>query len=211
MSYKPWKDLEHVQRYATHRYASWDQRWVDRKEQSAVKQVLREYGLSGLILDVPAGYGRFLSVLSEVGDVLAVDLGFFPLLYQKERAGLAAECVNARAQQLPFKDNSVDVVFCFRLFQHLHHAAERVATLREFKRVSRKWVVLSMYGATGVHGLFRRLVSQPSRITMVAEDQFEEELTEAGMKVVKKKTVIPYLHAQRLYLLSNAEPVTRDT
>lgn len=164
--------------------------------------MVSEHGLSGLILDVPAGYGRFVSVLSEAGDVLAVDLGFFPLLYQKRRVGLARECVNARAQRLPLKDKSVDVVFCFRLFQHLHQSAERVATLRELRRVSRKWVLLSMYGSTFLHRLFRRIVPQPSVITMVAQDRFGGELREAELTVVEDVAVVPLLHAQRIYLLS---------
>lgn len=202
MTYKPWKDLDHVERYASRRYSSWDQRWLDRKEQSAVRRLVSEHGLSGLILDVPAGYGRFLSILSEVGDVLAVDLGFFPLLYQKERFGPATDCVNAEAQKLPLKDKTVDAVFCFRLFQHLHRSPQRVAILREFGRVSREWVIVSVYGASFFHSLFRRVVPQPSKITMMAQDQFQEELREADLTMVEEAAVAPFFHAQRIHLLS---------
>ncbi|MFQ6674846.1 MAG: class I SAM-dependent methyltransferase [Fidelibacterota bacterium] len=203
MSYKSWKNLEDVERYAARRYASWDQRWLDRRERAAVKRLMTGHGLSGLILDVPAGYGRFVSVLREAGDVVAADLGFFPLVYLKRRDRFATECVNARAEGLPLKDNSVDAVFCFRLFQHLHNPADRLAVLREFSRVSRKWVVLSVYTSTFVHRLFRQLVPQPSRITMVTQDQFQEELKEAALTAVDHITVVPLLHAQRVYLLSS--------
>lgn len=207
MAYKPWRDLEHIERYVARRYASWDQRWLDRKERSAVGRLISQHGLSGLILDIPGGYGRFLPLLTQAGEVLAADLGFFPLLYQKKRVGLARACVNAEAGRLPFQDRSVDVAFCFRLLQHLHRSTERVAILRELARVSRKWVVVSVYGSVLLHRVFRRVVPQPSRITMVAKDRFEEEVTLAGLTVVEEMAVVPILHAQRIYLLHHVDPV----
>lgn len=197
--------MQQVQRYAKGRYRSWDQRWLDRREQNLVDGIFREHHLSGTILDIPAGYGRFQRLLTSFGPVVAADLGFFPLLYEKKNLGIAPGSVNCAAENLPFSDSSVDLVFCFRLMQHLHEEGERIAVLKEFRRISRRWIVVSAYLSSTLHKLHRAILPQPSRITMLSRPKFESELSEAGLIILKMVSVMPGLHAHRIYLLSTGK------
>ena len=166
MAYTHWKDIEQVERYAERRYRSWDQRWLNKREQKIVTTLFKDYQLFGTILDIRVGYGRFLPILHEFGTVYAADWGFMPLVYQERKLGIAYGSVNGIAQFLPFKSQSIDVVFCFRLFQHMHEQEERIAILQEFKRVSRNWIVFLIYKTNPVHILQRAVAKKPARITM---------------------------------------------
>ncbi|MFQ6673214.1 MAG: methyltransferase domain-containing protein [Fidelibacterota bacterium] len=205
VAYTTWETLEQVQRYAAKRYRSWDQRWLDGKERKLVRGLFQKHHMSGPILDVPVGYGRFLPLLQEFGPVYAADAGFLPLVYQRERIGLSRGSVNGAAERLPFKDRCVQVVFCFRLLQHMHRAAERVAILQQLRRVSRKWVIVSVYLNSSFHRLQRNLFRKPSRITMVERGQFERDVSQADLAVVEDVPVLRGLHAHHIYLLSTKQ------
>jgi len=166
------------------------------------ENIFHNYNLAGTILDIPVGYGRFQPLLTSFGTLLAADIGFFPLLYEKEQLGIAKSSVNCSAEHLPFSDKSVDVIFCFRLMQHLHKQAERITVLKEFKRVSRSWIVVSEYLSSQMHQLYRKMVHQPSKITILSNTEFEREIKSAELTIIKKVSVLSGLHAHRICLLS---------
>ncbi len=202
MAYTVWQNLDQVERYANRRYRHWDQRLISRREQRLVRRLFTRNGLAGQILDAPVGYGRFQRLLSEFGPVKALDFNYFAALYQLQRAGLATDAVTGLAEKLPFKDQSFDVIFSFRLLQHMHDADERIAIYREFKRVSRRWVVLSYYRKKVVHRLQRLLIRQPSRITMLSREEFLAETVSAGLSLVSSVAVAPGLHAHQISLFT---------
>ncbi len=202
----PWKDLDQVEWYARKRYRHWDQRWLSRREEQLIARIFTRYNLKGSILDVPVGYGRFQELLHGYGPVHALDANFFALLYQRKCKGLAKSSVAGRAQELPFPDSSFEIVFSLRLLQHISDRDQRLAMLKEFSRVSRRWVLLSLYIHTPLHLLLRRITNRPSRITMLSYDRFTEEVQEAGLRLVKMVSVLPGLHAHRICLLSSENP-----
>lgn len=194
-----------MERYAKSRYRSLDQRWLNKREKNLVAEIFREHSLSGTILDIPVGYGRFVPLLRSFGTLFAADIGIFPLLYERQQVGLARGCVNCAAENLPLADNSVDLVFCFRLLQHQHEEGERVRVLKEFQRVSRRWIVMSVYLSSRAHKLHRAVVRNPSRITMLTPGQFDREVRKTDLTLVKQVSVLPGLHAQRICLLSTGQ------
>ena len=202
MAYKQWTGLDQVGHYARTRYRHWDQRWLDRREQRLVRDLFTRYGLRGQVLDAPVGYGRFQPLLAEFGAVHALDFNFYAALYQLKRLGLARGSVTGAAEALPFKGDSFDVVFSFRLLQHMHEPDERRAIFREFCRVSRQWVVVSLYLMSLGHRLHRRLVKQPSRITMLTRREMLAEAEGAGLTLVRIASVLPGLHAHHVCLFS---------
>lgn len=206
MAYTEWSGVDDVARYAERRYRHWDQRWLDRREQAMVRRLFEAFDLRGEILDVPVGYGRFQPLLSRFGEVDAVDFSPHVVAYQQEKYGLARYSVTGRAENLPFADNSYDVVFSFRLLQHVHHPEERVAMFAEFGRVSRQWVLASMYMMSPVHQLQRRLFNAKARITMISHRQLQAECYSAGLELVKLSSVLPGLHAHRIGLFRVAAP-----
>ena len=185
MAYTEWRGVEDVARYAERRYRHWDQRWIDRREQGMVRRLFEQFDLGGEILDVPVGYGRFQPLLSHFGDVDAVDVSPHVVAYQQEKYGLARHSVTGRAEDLPFGDHSYDVVFCFRLLQHVHESEERVAMLSEFGRVSRQWVIASTYIWSPVHRLQRQIFNSKARISMISNAQLHSECLAAGLVRVR--------------------------
>ncbi|MCK4578648.1 MAG: class I SAM-dependent methyltransferase [Candidatus Marinimicrobia bacterium] len=202
MAYTIWQNLDQVERYAQRRYRYLDQRLINDREQAMVERMFRRHRLGGRILDAPVGYGRFQPLLNSFGDVYSLDFNYFAALYQQARLGLTSGAVNGEAGALPFRDNIFDVVFSFRLLQHMHETDERMAIYREFRRVSRKWIIASYYQRTRTHQLFRRISPKQSRITMLSGRQFEDEVQAAGLSMVANLAVIPGLHAHRIALLS---------
>jgi len=200
MAYGRWKSLDHVERYAQKRYRHWDQRTIDWREQAIVESLLSTHKITGTILDLPVGYGRFQNLLKDHGTVYAGDWGYFPALYAHSRLGVSELSVNCDAGQLPFVDNSVDAVFCFRLMQHMHEREERVVIYREFARVSRAWVIISVYIQSWFHAAHRKLFTPPSRITLLPQGEFDDEIREAGLLPVEQRSVLPGLHAHRIAL-----------
>ncbi|MFB0516523.1 MAG: class I SAM-dependent methyltransferase [Candidatus Neomarinimicrobiota bacterium] len=205
MAYKTWESLEQVHQYAQKRYRHRDQRWLHRREENLIKNLFTRYHLGGSILDVPVGYGRFQELLIQYGPVQALDFNFNAILYQRAKLGLARGSVTGLAEALPYRDRSFELVFSIRLLQHVHEQDQRVAILKEFKRVSRRWVVVSFYIQTPLHILHRRLFKQPSRITMLSRRTLLGEAEMAGLQLVKMLSVVPGLHAHRIGLFTVAE------
>lgn len=206
MAYNEWRGVEDVARNAERRYRHWDQRWIDRREQGMVRRLFEQFDLGGEILDVPVGYGRFQPLLSQFGDVDAVDVSPHVAAYQQEKYGLARRSVTGRPEDLPFGDHSYDVVFSFRLLQHVHESEVRVAMLSEFGRVSRQWVVASTYLSSPVHRLHRQIFNTKARISMISNVQLHSECLAAGLVRVSLRSVLPGLHAHRIGLFRVAAP-----
>ncbi len=206
LAYRSWQNLEEVERYARKRYRHWDQRWLHRREQRLVVGLFESYQLGGSILDVPVGYGRFQRLLARYGPVQAADANIFALHYQRSTLGLARGSTAALAEALPYRDRSFDLVFSLRLLQHIHQRDQRVAILKEFRRVSRGWVLASLYLRAVLHGLHRRIVRQPSRITMMSRKQLTEEASAAGLQLLRIGSVVPGVHGHRICLFAAEDP-----
>lgn len=205
MTYKIWKNLEQVEKYANKRYKSWDQRWISNRELNMVERLLEEYHLSGPILDCPSGFGRFHGVLSKSGKVYGADLNHFAVEYYNKYVSTNPPAIKARAEDLPFPDNHFSGVFSFRLIQHVHTPEDRIAILKEYARVSSNWVIVSLYVSSRLHSLHRSIVKMPSKITMVSQDQLRKEAKAAGLILKSMESVIPGIHANRICLFTPEE------
>ncbi|MFC1482012.1 methyltransferase domain-containing protein [Candidatus Neomarinimicrobiota bacterium] len=200
MAYTRWKDLDAVEKYARSRYRHWDQKWVDLRERSMVRRILRKNAIKGPILDAPVGYGRFQPLLREFGRLTALDLNYYAALYQPEILGLCDWAINGSCEALPFRDNTFETIFSFRLLQHMHEPVERINILREFARVSKRWVIVSAYIGSPLHRLHRILVPQPSKITILDNKTFYEEAKSAGLRPIKRLSLLRGFHAHRIFL-----------
>jgi len=202
MTYKIWDNLDQVEAYANKRYKSWDQRWISNRELKMVERLLTEHQLEGPILDCPSGFGRFYPVLSNFGDVSGADLNHFAVEYYNKYISNDPPAVEARAEELPFDNNHFSGVFSFRLLQHMHTPEDRIAILKEYARVSKSWVIASLYVSSWLHNLHRSIVKMPSKITMITKDDLVREAEAAGLTLVSVQSVIPGLHANRICLFT---------
>lgn len=200
MAYEKWSSIEKVKRYHEKRYKSIDQKIVDRLEKRVVKNIFDKFSINYSILDIPCGYGRFHPLLSQYGGIHAADNDKLIAKYQKKEIGISKSTTICGADSMPYEDNSFNVVFCFRLIQHIHNSSERIAIYKEFKRVSKEWVIISLYEKTTLHSAIKRISRKNAKITFLERAQVHKEFTEANLTPVYKRSIMPGIHAHKVYL-----------
>lgn len=105
-----------------------------------VLQFIRNLPDRARVLDVGCGNGRHARVLVDRG-LSAVGLDFSRALLLLGRGYAAGEAeasihwVEGEATALPLRKNSVDAVLCVAVLHHLPTRGDRVAALREIRRV----------------------------------------------------------------------------
>lgn len=187
----------------------------DRLEQRMAKRALALAGNPASVLDLPCGTGRFWSMLAEDAqrELLAADYSEAmlevagkvrdPALVQRFRL---LQC-SAFAITLP--DNRVDCIFSIRLMHHIGESANRVAMLKEFRRVTRDTVVLSLW-VDGNYKAWRRCKLEEKRRQggeksdnrfIVPSARFEQECRDAGFTIVGHVDFLPRLFMWRTYVL----------
>ncbi|MDH4123584.1 MAG: class I SAM-dependent methyltransferase [Thermoplasmata archaeon] len=134
----------------------------------------------GEILEIGVG-NRFLSkYLIERGvNILTIDFD-----------GRLLPSVEATVLNLPFKDNCFDVIAAFEVLEHLPYEYFIMA-LKEIKRVTRKYVVLSLpdvsrifFLTVNISGLFKRemKIPFPSKLKQEVHQYNGEHFWEIGKK-----------------------------
>ncbi|MFH1671587.1 MAG: class I SAM-dependent methyltransferase [Candidatus Portnoybacteria bacterium] len=87
-----------------------------------------------LILDVGCGIGHSLDYLRQFSDnLVGVDTDLISLLYAKKTT--KANYVLAKAEKLPFKDNTFDKIISFNVLEHIENDQEAI---KEIRRVAKK-------------------------------------------------------------------------
>lgn len=94
-----------------------------------------ELNKNSTLLDVGCGNGFFTCRLAELADVTGLDFS-----EQMLRINPHHKLIRGNAENLPFGDNSFDVVFCSNMLHHLERPEKAIA---EMKRVAKKYVIIS--------------------------------------------------------------------
>jgi len=190
-----------------HRYRG-SQGLIDRLERRIVGAVLRRVGALPRVLDVPAGYGRFVSRLRAVAvrPLVVADVSVERLLTLPTAAApLLRVCVDIE-RGLPFRSRAFDALVNFRYLHHIGDSKRRSMILAELMRVSRRYVVVSYYQGSNLHALFRTLHTatrgdrRPGP-AMMDWRELEASCHLVGWRVVLDRRVLPWVHAQRVALL----------
>jgi len=202
MAYEEWNSTEKIEKYHKKRYNSFDQKVVDKREKQIVKKIFNKFELNGSILDIPCGYGRFHSLLNQFGEIHAADNGKLIAKYQEENVGLSKSTTICDASDMPYKNNSFDIVFSFRLIQHIHNRDERINIYKEFARVSKKWVIISLYVDTTIHKTMKRINKKKAKITFLNDEIVLDEFKNANLDIVNSYSVLPGLHGHKIYLIT---------
>ena len=203
---RTWKSVESVQKYANSRYRGLDQYLVSRRELCIVRQLLSiAKSPDRTLLDTPSGYGRFTRVfLDRDFDITSADLNLYVLQYQRRLFVDISNPVVANVLNLPFGSERFYTVFNFRLLQHFSSEKKRLRTLNELYRVSKKWVIVSVYIKSSVHALIKKASTHKGMITMIDFVLWEREIKSAGFKIVAFRRVLPLMHAQTIFLLEKS-------
>lgn len=124
------------------------------------------------------------------------------------------------AFSIDLDDTSVDCVFCMRLLHHVADAENRTTMLREFHRVSRDTVILSLW-VDGNYKAWRRRRLEQRREQgrnyghnysrnrfIIAREQVEQEFHDAGFEIVGHQDFLPGYAMWRVYTLRKSDTAT---
>lgn len=192
----------------------------DRMEHRMAERALALAGKPASILDLPCGTGRFWSMLAAdpQRQLIAAD-------YSQAMLDVAAKVrdpavvnrfrlLQCSAFAITLPDDSVDCIFSIRLMHHIGEPANRIAMLKEFRRVTRDTVILSLWVDGNYKAWRRRRLEEKRRLGgeksdnrfIVPSAQFEQECRAAGFVIVGHVDFLPHVFMWRTYVLRKKSP-----
>lgn len=206
-------DREHSRYYLEKHRTGFFRRLSHWREENINRAALKMAGNPRVVLDLPCGAGRFWPLLAELPERIIYAADNSADMVATARAGQAPEVVArvARAFQtsafaIDLEDAAVDCVFCIRLLHHVDTPEHRLTILREFARVSRDTVIVSLW-VDGNYKAWKRAQAERRRPQphqnrfVVRRADIEQEFAQAGFDVVGHKDFIPGYAMWRTYIL----------
>jgi ubiquinone/menaquinone biosynthesis C-methylase UbiE len=214
-------DHQHSVEYLQKHQDGWARRLSHWRDVQVARHALKLADEPNLVLDLPCGAGRFWPMLAERSNrvILAAD-NSADMLATARSAQPAAVLARIKTFQtsafaIDLGANAVDCIFCIRLLHHIESAEHRLAILREFHRVSRDTVILSLwvdgnYKAWKRRRLERRRAAegragQNQNRFVVKRQAIESEFTQAGFKIIGYRDFLPGYALWRTYVLRKLE------
>ncbi|HKU89317.1 MAG TPA: class I SAM-dependent methyltransferase [Steroidobacteraceae bacterium] len=181
--------------YDFHRFSSPERQKRNARKWAAIRKALSLTQGVRVILDLPCGTGRFTGGLAREGyEIVGSDISMEML--QKAASVTSKDggtpnvrgYLQANAEKLPLRDDSLDCVVCIRFMMHVDPAT-RVRMLKEFRRVSRRWVIVDYrhkytfrYVLTHTFG---KLGLGRTPLSRVSTADLHEEFRQAGFKIAQ--------------------------
>lgn len=206
-------DSNHAQYYYEKHKRGLEPRLSHWRDEQLARKALKLAGQPKTVLDLPCGAGRFWPVLAEqpdrqiIGADNSADMVSVALKHCPSDIQSRVKAFQTSAFAIDMADNAVDSIFSMRLMHHIGESEHRVAMLKEFHRVTKDTVILSMW----VDGNFKAWKRQRSEQRhprgstqnrfMIPAKQIETEFAQAGFTVVKHLDFLPYYAMWRVYVL----------
>jgi ubiquinone/menaquinone biosynthesis C-methylase UbiE len=198
-----YQDTQTAEEYDRRRFTSFSGRLFQLCERRALERVLSSVTLGSLLVDAPCGTGRLMPLyLSKGFRVLGVDISREMIHVARRRTASWKGKANFSRMdfaRIPLATDSVDAVFCIRFLPHFP-PEERIEMLREFSRIARERVVISLSISNGWMRFRRKLKDwlgheKPVR-NPVTIDAMRRELNLAGLREVKRLWTVPIFSEQ---------------
>jgi len=187
------------------------------RDAQLARHALRDAGEPGLVLDLPAGSGRFWPVLAEHSNrvILAADPSTDMLEIAEAQSSAQVRkrirTFQSSAYSIGLSANAVDCIFCMRLFHHVADSERRMAILQEFYRVTRDTAIVALW-VDGNIKAWRRKRQESTRRNesgappvrnrfVVCRSEIESEFAEAGFRIVGHHDFLPGYAMWRVYVL----------
>jgi SAM-dependent methyltransferase len=177
--------------YDFHRFSTPERQKRNARKWAAIQKALSLTTGVKTILDLPCGTGRFTGALARAGyEVVGSDISM-------EMLGKAASTadgkqpsvrgyVQANAEALPLRNDSLDCVVCIRFMMHVD-PAHRVNMLREFARVSRRWVIVDYRHKYTLRYVLTHTVGKlglgRTPLSRVSSRELHEEFRQGGLVI----------------------------
>jgi len=206
-------DHDHAEHYFRKHRAGLARRLTTWRELAMARRALAMAGDPDVVLDLPCGAGRFWPLLAAKSGrrILAADsseemLQVARRMQPKELVD-RVECFQCSAFKTGLDDGSVDNIFCMRLLHHILEPAHRLAMLREFHRVTRDTVCISLW-VDGNYRAYRRRKLEATRSKaelqnrgVVERERIEAEFRQAGFRIVGHLDFLKFYSMWRVYVL----------
>ena len=210
-------DKDHAREHFLKHQDGLARRLSHKRDEQLARRALALAGEPGLVLDLPCGAGRFWPLLAEKNNRVIIGADNSQAMIDTACAAQPPEVVarvrplQTSAFDIDLPDNSVDSIFCMRLFHHIGEAAHRKKILSEFQRVSRDSVILSLW-VDGNFKAWRRRKLEQRRSTKAEQNHYqnrfvlpadtvEEEFRAAGFRIQERLDFLPFYAMWRVYVL----------
>ena len=210
-------DFEHAQQYLHKHQDGLSRRLSHWRDVQVARRALQMADEPNLVLDLPCGAGRFWPMLCEQPNRVIFAADNSADMLATARAAQAPEVVarvtsfRTSAFAIDLGANAVDCIFCIRLLHHIESAEHRLAILREFHRVSRDTVIVSLW-VDGNYKAWKRRRLEDRRTAqgraaenqnrfVVARSTVEEEFRQAGFAILGHLDFLPGYAMWRTYVL----------
>lgn len=177
--------------YDFHRFSTPERQKRNTRKWAAIRKALQLTTGVRTILDLPCGTGRFTGAMAREGfEIVGSDISLEMLVKAAStadgRQSAIRGYVQANAEHLPLRSDSLDCVVSIRFMMHVDPRT-RVSMLREFGRVSRRWVIVDYrhcytFRYVLTHTLGRLGFGRPP-LSRVSRKELEAEFAEAGFAI----------------------------
>ena len=157
----------HSEQYFRKHQEGWARRLSHWRDAQVARYALKLAGEPALVLDLPCGAGRFWPLLAEKQNrvIIAADnsLDMLEVARESQPADVVARVrsFQTSAFAIDLGVNAVDCIFCIRLLHHIQFAKDRMTILKEFHRVTRDTVILSLW-VDGNYKAWKRQIGRAS-------------------------------------------------
>lgn len=210
-------DRHHAEHYYNKHRDGLARRVSNWRDMQLARKALAIAGDPTLVLDLPCGAGRFWPVLSAHPDRVIIAADNSADMLEVARTTQPPQIVSrVRTMQtsafgIDLPAESVDNIFCMRLLHHVGESANRLAILREFHRVSRDSVILSLWVDGNYMSWKRKRLERRRNVAgrksyqnrfVLPADVVEKEFSDAGFRVTGKLDFLPLHSMWRVYVLN---------
>lgn len=210
-------DRDHSQQYLHKHQDGLARRLSHWRDVQVARHALKLADEPNLVLDLPCGAGRFWPMLCEQPNRVIFAADNSADMIATARAAQPPQVVarvnsfRTSAFDIDLGDNAVDCIFCIRLLHHIESAEHRLAILREFHRVSRDTVIVSLW-VDGNYKAWKRKRLEARRAAqgrasenqnrfVVARGTLENEFHQAGFSILDHLNFLPGYAMWRTYVL----------
>lgn len=206
-------DLDRAKEYFVKHRTGLFRRLSTWRDLAIARRALTLAGDPQVVLDVPCGAGRFWPMLAEKSDrrILAADSSeeMLQVAARMQPKDLVERVkrFQCSAFETGLEDGSVDCIFCMRLLHHIPESSHRVAMLREFHRVTRDSVCVSLW-VDGNFKAYRRTRIEARRPQgdhhsrhIVKRACVESEFAQAGFQIKSRLDFLRFYSMWRIYVL----------
>ncbi len=210
-------DEKHARNYFEKHQDGFWRRLSDWRDHQIARKALRIAGNPREVLDAPCGTGRFWDVLAEDPDRVIHASDYNQSMIDTGMANRPKEITSrirsfqGSAFNLPVPDNFVDSIFSIRFVHHMGESEDRLRLFKEFHRVSRDTVILSMWVDGNIKAMARKSLEK-KRSGRAYQNRFvipaaviEEEFAQSGFSIEARLDFLKYYHMWRTYVLRKTQ------